>query len=394
MTRNALLTLRKRLRAWLSRWKTAPEDESELRAFADRAYAHCVAWFGQPVDPKRPYVLIRGRNWSRCSPGWKCYFLVISDRCKTREQWFAAVAHEMFHRISWRNGGSIRYQSGQAWLEELLACLTCGWVLENEGSSYAVTRRNWYFQRPNRVNTRKLRTFDSRLFRFCLTLGIVYPKHFYNSVNRLGYALYALTGREPLCRLAQSHSLEAWIDSLPTGLQAPTSYILGTCQEKPTLTDATAHHRFSLALAAIGEWEGAIVEVQKCIRLEPSQTHFYHTLGHAYYGLDRFDEAISTWKIVIHLDVADADAACNIASALVTKGEHVTAVAWFREAARRQPKRTEFHFYLGKALAEIGDQAGARAAWEKALTLDDEYYAKAARQALQENPLPNEASQE
>jgi len=269
----------------------------------------------------------------------------------------------------------------------MLACLTCSCVLEEEGIPYAVTRQSWYLRRPGRVDTRRLRTSHSLLFRFCLSLGIIYPKHFYNSVTRLGYALQALVGREHLCRLAQNQSLKMWIASLPTELQAPTSYILGTCEQKPALEDAIARHRFGLALAAIGNQEGAIAEVQESIRLQPNQARFYQTLGFAYYDWEHLDEAISTWRIAAYLDEADADASFNAAGALAFQGEVESAVAWFREAARRQPKRAIYQYYLGRALTETRDWAGARTAWEKVLTLDDEKHAEVARQALQENPL-------
>lgn len=388
MTRDTSLRLWNRLRAWLSQWRSTPEDDPELRAFADRACAHCVAWFGQPVDPKKPYVLARGGKRSWCSYGPRCYRLVISDRCKTRGQRLAAVAHEMYHRVSWLSGGIRRYQSGQAWLEELLACQACDWVLEEEGISYAVTRRDGYLQQPERINTRRLRTFDSLLFRFCLNWEIIYPKHFYASVTRLGYALHELVGREHLSRLGQSRSLKAWVESLPPDLQAPIRTILGLSRQPPSLEHASSHYRFGRALAAIGDREAAITEVQEAIRLQPGTPRFYQTLGYICYGSSLLEEAIVAWKIAAFLDETGADASYNAAGALASQGEVVAAVAWFREAARRQPGQAMYQFYLGRALAETGDWVGARTAWEKVLTLGDEQYGEPARQALQENPLP------
>jgi len=88
-------------RAWGREWTPVLEDEPELRAFGDRAYTHCVEWFGQPADPQRPYVLVRGVDRSsRYAPRGRLYYIVASRHCKTQSQRLAAVAHEMFHRIS------------------------------------------------------------------------------------------------------------------------------------------------------------------------------------------------------------------------------------------------------------------------------------------------------
>jgi DNA-binding response OmpR family regulator len=80
------------------------------------------------------------------------------------------------------------------------------------------------------------------------------------------------------------------------------------------------------------------------------------------------------------LDPKNPQAMAGYATLYIAKKEGERAAKWAKKAARKRPRRVEYHILYGDALALEGDAGAARKAWRRALSVDPTN--KAARSRL------------
>lgn len=91
--------------------------------------------------------------------------------------------------------------------------------------------------------------------------------------------------------------------------------------------------------------------------------------GDRLFGQKRYAEAIPYYRRALELDPADADASNDLGLALHYSGQSAAALETLRAGAERAPDFQRIWLTLGFVSAGANDQAGARAALEKARAL-------------------------
>ncbi len=91
--------------------------------------------------------------------------------------------------------------------------------------------------------------------------------------------------------------------------------------------------------------------------------------GDRLFGQKRYAEAIPYYRRTLELDPADADASNDLGLALYYSGQSAAALEILRAGTQRAPDFQRIWLTLGFVSAGAGDQAGARAALEKARAL-------------------------
>ena len=91
--------------------------------------------------------------------------------------------------------------------------------------------------------------------------------------------------------------------------------------------------------------------------------------GDRLFGQKRYAEAIPYYRRALELDPADADASNDLGLALYYSGQSAAALEILRAGTQRAPDFQRIWLTLGFVSAGAGDQAGARAALEKARAL-------------------------
>lgn len=91
--------------------------------------------------------------------------------------------------------------------------------------------------------------------------------------------------------------------------------------------------------------------------------------GDRLFGQKRYAEAIPYYRRVLEIDPANADASNDLGLALYYSGQSAEALKILRAGAERAPDFQRIWLTLGFVSAGSGDQAGARAALEKARAL-------------------------
>jgi len=81
------------------------------------------------------------------------------------------------------------------------------------------------------------------------------------------------------------------------------------------------------------------------------------------------------------LDPKNPQAMAGYATLYIAKNEGDRAAKWAKKAARKRPRRAEYHILYGDALQLEGDTDAARKAWRKALSADPGNRAARARLA-------------
>jgi len=184
------------------------------------------------------------------------------------------------------------------------------------------------------------------------------------------------------------------------------------------IPEATAHWRRALvlapgragtrgnlgnALAAAGDLPAAVAEYEAALRIDPNNADVYNNLGNVLAMQGRTGEARARYEAALRHDPSFsgahgnlgrlhlpagrfADAERHLRAALALGGpspgalhalaqtlrareQTPEAIVALREAARLAPGDADIHTDLGAALAAVGDHAGARTEFERALAL-------------------------
>lgn len=369
-------------------------NENECVGYAAEAYRYCTALYGMPADPKSPYDLTRGVGaHSSCCYALGRYTVCLSPEIKTLERQCAAIAHEMYHRVTMRRNGLHR----QPWLDEMLAFLTSVWFLREHGfSSYADAYLAYAINPIGEIDISGLRAFRRPpWYRRLKDLGDTgYPEGFGTGVCRLAVALGHTIDANDLCRIARATTLAGWIASLPEEKQYSVCRVLEVppaYREIPK--DKTSLAQLFNALRDKGGQEAVIAEFQQIIHLQPENGNAFYYLGSAYKEAKQYDAALDAYQKASSLNFRDRWLPFSIGSAYWHKKDFSSAAHWYQEAASCDPRWGMAYYFLGRSLNNLGDVSGAREAWEKVLTLNDEHYAKLAQEALEKNPLPEIATE-
>ncbi len=133
----------------------------------------------------------------------------------------------------------------------------------------------------------------------------------------------------------------------------------------PDHTDAM----FRLAVLALqrGDCAYALDWLTRALALAPQHPRYRLALGQTLVLLERFEEAVALYRLLLAEDESSAQVWEALASALEAGGDwHSAAEAW-RGAAQRETRSADALVNLGNCLHRFGENDAAEAAWRAAL---------------------------
>ena len=134
--------------------------------------------------------------------------------------------------------------------------------------------------------------------------------------------------------------------------------------------NARAHDNLGVALARQGHYAEAIPHYEEALKLDPQYSAIHHSLGRALAAVGRLDEAIAHLETALEHSPDRADVHQSLGQALMGKGRLTDALLHFESAARLDPGLADAHYYLGLCLYFArGDAVTALAQWREALRL-------------------------
>jgi hypothetical protein len=218
-----LVKLFRRWQATLAAYDEVPQSHTEIHRFAARAYEMCATWYGPPQDAHKPYTLLYGPCTAlTLDPLKQVYRVVVSEGNQTDEQKCAAIAHEIYHRVTFLCAGLRR----TLWVDEMMAFLTSQHVLIEIGfGDYAMTRRKAYTSRPLILAVDALGRAKRRRILFGIG-GISYPEGFAAGVATVGCQLEDIVGWDHMRQVLACRDWQEWLLSLPPRKRAQAGRLL------------------------------------------------------------------------------------------------------------------------------------------------------------------------
>ncbi|BCF98815.1 hypothetical protein PPGU19_033840 [Paraburkholderia sp. PGU19] len=137
-----------------------------------------------------------------------------------------------------------------------------------------------------------------------------------------------------------------------------------------TLRDAGEHgpaaHHYSkamqLAQTIVDSYQGGAATASRMTLAEA-----YATLGNAWYGLGRYDEAIDSYQRSVGLTDDDAEVHHNLAVAYLKTERSDDALRYARTALARKDGSARMHINLGDVLRSLGDLEAAASSYRSAI---------------------------
>lgn len=127
------------------------------------------------------------------------------------------------------------------------------------------------------------------------------------------------------------------------------------------------HRALGESLSASGQPEKAIAEYQAAIEKQPNNPDLYEALGDENQKVSRFQEATKAYQQELTLSPNNGIALYNLGKIQVETGDPTTGAATLRKAITAHASAAPTYFYLGLALAKLGQDQEAGQWLEKSL---------------------------
>lgn len=134
---------------------------------------------------------------------------------------------------------------------------------------------------------------------------------------------------------------------------------------------AEAHLSMGTALYSVLGPYASEKELDRAVELNPKQPLIYDQYGWTFSAMGRFDDAIAAEKKALELDPLNTFLNTNLAFFLYWARRYDEATTQIRETLELDPNFAFAYSILGWCLIAKGNEAEARAEFEKATTLDD-----------------------
>ena len=122
---------------------------------------------------------------------------------------------------------------------------------------------------------------------------------------------------------------------------------------------APPHDALGDALAAKGDWDGAITEYREAVRLDPNNADAHQHLGFAFEKRKDWDNEIKEYREVVRLKPNSDTWRFALGGALASEKDWDGAIQAYREALRLSPHNAVYQTSLGDAFAGKKDWDGA-----------------------------------
>lgn len=134
-----------------------------------------------------------------------------------------------------------------------------------------------------------------------------------------------------------------------------------------------SHYNLGNAYSNLGNYDQAIIEYTKAIRLNPRTPDIYYNLGNAYSNLGNYDQAIIEYTKAIGLNPRYLDAYNNRGLAYLRSGNYRLAIIDSLKAIELNPRDEVAYNNRGCAYMESRDYKSAITDFEKAIELNPMY---------------------
>ncbi len=125
--------------------------------------------------------------------------------------------------------------------------------------------------------------------------------------------------------------------------------------------DGTLWTNYGVALAGLGDREGAEKSYRKAIEVEPANARAHYNLGTLLAARGSWKEAIDHLEAAVRLDPESRDALFNLGQALADAGEPARALATWDRLLKLNPNDAEARFHHAQSLAALGRSEEAAA---------------------------------
>jgi tetratricopeptide (TPR) repeat protein len=133
--------------------------------------------------------------------------------------------------------------------------------------------------------------------------------------------------------------------------------------------DADVNGRLAMVLDAYEQYDSAIVCYQRAHLLDPRSFRWLYLLGSAQEAQGLHEQAAASFGGAALMRPDDLAARSRLASTLIAIGQWHETRSVAELITHEHPESAEAHYDLGRALAGLGDTAGAVIAYEKAIEL-------------------------
>jgi Tfp pilus assembly protein PilF len=134
--------------------------------------------------------------------------------------------------------------------------------------------------------------------------------------------------------------------------------------------DADVVYNLGNALAQKGNFEEAAKQLQHALQINPGNAMAAYDLGNVRARQGRLDEAVDQFKRALKIDPALTRAHYNVGSLLGQQGKLDEAIRHYRLALGIDATHVKARYYLALALAEQGDLEGANKEFREALRIE------------------------
>ncbi len=115
-------------------------------------------------------------------------------------------------------------------------------------------------------------------------------------------------------------------------------------------------------------FDEAVSYIKKAVDIKPC-AYFYETLGQAYFGANKFQNAIISFKKSLELNANDFDVQFNLALAYKKNNQNEDAIETYKSALILKPNSPDIYFNLANAYENKNDTLQALQCYEKSKEL-------------------------
>ena len=177
---------------------------------------------------------------------------------------------------------------------------------------------------------------------------------------------------------SQNYQLTLTLRLKETVTRQPDSRLVSAADAAQTIP-AAARKKYEQGTKAVskGRVYQAIELFQQALSLFPAYVAAHNDLGAQFLKLKQFEQALMQFQLALEQNPKYFNARFNVALVRMEQKNYVEAVTQLRQALALDSSQPAAHLWLGIALLDLGDLAGAERALSKALIIGGEGFAAA-----------------
>jgi serine/threonine protein kinase len=142
-------------------------------------------------------------------------------------------------------------------------------------------------------------------------------------------------------------------------------------RHEATLTKtAAAYKSRGVAFLVKGEYDRAIADLTRSVKLDPSRADYFAELASAFHNKGDYENAISNFKTAIKLDRNNAEYYLLLGNACHSRGDYESAIGNYEQAIKFNPNRADYYWQRGNSYYDKGDYKRAVSDFGNAITLE------------------------